>query len=250
MHTDEHLQFFAAQRGGFTRVIDACVPGEVIPRLLTMAFTSFEGNVAADAEGEAGLACRKGCASCCRLRVVATAPEILLAAHYVRWRDSQAAGPGLAQRVAAADERTRGLDEAGRWAARVYCPFLTRGECEIYPVRPLACRGLASHDRTACGEAAAGRRAGIPASALHLHFRGLIQNALQAALRDAGLAWGLYELNQALGLALQDGGAAGRWLAGEAVWQDATLRDVERAEMAAAFDRLSTLGARPGSPPP
>jgi hypothetical protein len=68
------------------------------------------------------------------------------------------------------------------------CPLILRGVCIIHPVRPLACRGHASFDRTACARAAAGRNVEVPISEPHLDLRGLVQNALQSALRAAGVA--------------------------------------------------------------
>ena len=115
--------------------------------------------------------------------------------------------------------------------------MVIRGVCIIHPVRPLACRGHASFDRAACAHAAAGRNVEVPVSALHLHLRGLVQNALQSALRAAGLAWGLYEMNHALALALdqQDRGAA--WAnGGDSLGP--IVDDVDMAAMAATFDAL------------
>lgn len=215
----------------------------LVDALLAQAFDSFDGNVAIQCEDEPPLACQRGCATCCTLRVGATAPEVWLVARFLR-----AVAPRLAERgvdlmaqVRAADVRSRGLDEAGRVALRQRCPFIAQGVCVIYPVRPLACRGHASHDVRACVEAAAGRAAAVPHSVGHQMVRALVQNAMQSALRDAGLAWGAYELNHALVLADADPGAEARWRAGDDPLAEAALTEVSAAEMAAAFDQL-----RPG----
>jgi hypothetical protein len=71
--------------------------------------------------------------------------------------------------------------------------------------------------------------------------RALVQNALQSALRDAGLAWQVYELNRALLLALDDARAEAAWLAGADPLATAAVDEVPRAEMVEVFDRL-----RPG----
>ena len=81
----------------------------------------------------------------------------------------------------------------------------------------------------------------MPYSQAHRLVRSLVQNALQSALRDAGQAWGLYELNQALLMAMDDPASEARWLAGEAVFAQAQITDVSAAEMAQVFDQLKAL---------
>jgi hypothetical protein len=56
----------------------------LIDALLSQAFDSFRGNITIQCEDEPPLACFRGCASCCTLRVAATAPEVFLVARYVR----------------------------------------------------------------------------------------------------------------------------------------------------------------------
>lgn len=240
------LGFFQQLHGHYDHVLkqaqatDAGIQPTVIDALLAMAWGSFDANVAAQCEGLPPLDCHKGCATCCTLRVTATAPEVLMLARFIR-----ALHPALLQRgidlpaqVASADTCTQGLDEPQRIAARQRCPFIAQGVCVIYQVRPLACRGLASYDKRACAQAASGKIDAIPYSEPHMRMRSLVQNALQSALRDARLAWGSYELNQALTLALQDPALEQRWLSGDDVFAAAQVHEVDRAEMATVFDAL------------
>lgn len=220
-----------AERGRTPVVLDA---------LLSQAFDSFAGNVAIQCEDEPPLACGRGCATCCTLRVGATAPEVLLVARFLR-----AVTPRLLERgvdlvagLREADAQTAGLAERERVALRQRCPFIAQGACVIYSVRPLACRGHASHDLKACVEAAAGRALQVPYSEGHRRVRSLVQNAMQSSLREAGLAWGVYELNRALLIALDDEHCEARWLGGEDVFAGAALNEVPAEEMAAAFDEL------------
>lgn len=224
------------QHAGTPRLIDA---------LLSQAFDSFDGNVAIQCEDEPPLACHRGCAACCTLRVGATAPEVLLVARYLRavMPVLKERGVALLPRVRDADAHTRGLSETARVGLRQRCPFLARGVCFIYAVRPLACRGHASHDVRACAEAAAGRRAEVPYSNGYRMVRALVQNAMQSSLRDVGLAWGMYELNHAVLVALDTPDAEARWLAGEDPVRAAALRDVSEMEMSQVYDSL-----RPGTP--
>jgi Fe-S-cluster containining protein len=235
------IDFFRDLHAGFARVLGAGLPPEIlIDRLAVHAFDLFEGNVSVQAEGLPEPDCRKNCPSCCTLRVTATAPEIFLLARYVRIVDASPSGSriNLPKRIAQANRASKGLNERQRMALRRPCPLILRSVCIIHPVRPLACRGHASFDRAACARAAAGRNVEVPVSEPHLQLRGLVQSALQSALRAAGLAWGLYEMNHALALALdrEDRGAA--WAKGG----DSLGPTIEDADMGATFDTL--LAAR------
>ena len=208
--------------------------------LLVQAWDSFEGNVAIQAEGQAPIACRKGCPSCCTLRVSASTPEVLVIAHYLRTTHTawQAHGIDLIAALRQADATTRGLDEAQRVARPTRCPFLLDGVCAIHRVRPLACRGHASHDRSACESAAAGQRVSIPFSGPHRAVRLVVQSALLAALRAEGLAWGSHELNHATVLALDQAEAAPHWLQGEDPLSASAIDDEQRPAMAQWLDAL------------
>jgi len=179
------------------------------------------------------------------LRVTATAPEVFMLARFIR-----AVTPGLIKhgvdlraQIARANGVTCGVGEADRVAARQRCPFIAQGVCVVYQVRPLACRGLASYDRKACAQAASGRVNEIPYSEPHMQVRSLVQNAMQSAMRDAGVAWGNYELNQSLLMALDDETLEARWLAGEDVLKAAQVDEVSAQEMARTFDLLKPTAA-------
>jgi Fe-S-cluster containining protein len=238
---DETLGFFRAQHQGFVDTL-AVHRGRVdmLPALLTQAFSSFDGNVEIQAEDYPEIACHKGCATCCTIRVVATAPEVLLVARFLRSADGalKQAGIDLIQRLAEADSATRGCDAQQRVSLRRRCPYIDKGACVIYPVRPLACRGHASYDKHACVEAAAGQLDEVPYSVPHMTVRSLVQNAMQSALRDAGYAWGVYELNHSLSIALDDESSEAAWLAGDDVFAAALVADVSLAEMASTFDHI------------
>jgi Fe-S-cluster containining protein len=236
-------EFFQAMQKAVAATLSEVPPASRVPVLLSQVFDSFDGNVRIQCEDEPPLACQRGCATCCTLRVGATAPEVLLVARFLR-----AVAPQLKQRgidlvgqVRQADAQTRGLSEAQRVALRQRCPFIAQGACVIYQVRPLACRGHASHDVKACTGAAAGRAAEVPYSQGHWMVRSLVQNAMQSALRDAGLAWGLYELNHALLLALDDEGSEAAWLAGVDVLAPAALAELPTEEVAQAYEQLKEV---------
>jgi hypothetical protein len=208
-------------------------------QLIDRVFDLFETNIASQTGHLPPLACHKGCPSCCILRVTVTAPEIFLLADYVRRIEAAPAGAaiGVGRRIALADRATRGLGETARMRLRKSCPFILRGVCIVHPVRPLACRGHASFDRQACVRAAAGRDVEVPLSEPHIALRGLLQTSLQSALRAAGLAWGLYEMNHALMLALDGNARESAWLAGEDSLAPAAV-EFDRATTAERFDAM------------
>ncbi len=238
------LAFFKAQQKAFCETLAERQGSEnLIDGLLMQAYSSFDHNVGIQAEGMPPLACHKGCATCCTLRVTATAPEVLMIGRYVRWSaDSlKALNIDLAERIAEADEKTRGLDERQRVALRLRCPYIHNGACLIYQVRPLACRGHASYDVRACVEAAAGRSEEVPYSAPHMTVRSLVQNAMQSALRDAGLAFGLYELNHAVCIALNNETCCQAWLDGEDMFAPAAVTELGAEEMARTYETIRAL---------
>lgn len=217
-NTDEHgaVAFFRDLHTALKTTWDQQPAPQRLTAVLSQAWDSFEGNVAIQSEGQPAIDCGKGCATCCTLRVTATAPEVFMMARFIEATAPAYAQVGidLRQRLHDADARTRGLDEGQRVALRQRCPFIAQGACTLYKVRPLACRGHASYSRRACADAAAGRVDEVPFSGPHRLVRAFVQSALQAVLRDRRLAFGAYELNHALVIALQDNTQAEAWLAG------------------------------------
>lgn len=241
--TDSAISFFHSMEAGFSRMVrpDA-EAGAVIEALATQAFDWFETNIAMQTEDQPRLACDKGCPTCCSLRVTATAPEIFLLARYVRMVDASPYGASvnLSQRVSEANAATRNLGETERFHTARPCPLMIEGVCIVHPVRTLACRGHAAFDVQGCRAAAAGEDVEVAISEPHLMLRGLVQNALQSALRDAGLAWGLYELNHGLALALEDPAREVAWYAGEDSLAPA-IPDLDLDALGEAFDRLHAI---------
>ena len=214
----------------------------LIDALLHQVFDTFDGNLTIQCEEEPDLACTRGCAFCCSLRVSATAPEVLLVARYVQALNSRLLERGidLIDLIRSTDHKTRGMNEAQRVALNNPCPFAMRGVCVIYPVRPLACRGHASFDRKACTQAAAGQCDTVPFSPGHQMTCSLVQNALRSSLRDTGLVWNVYELIHALVIALEDPSAQAQWLSGHDPLAAAAVHEIAADELSALFEQLRT----------
>lgn len=233
--------FFRDLRGAFGQTMGTTPTEALTQAVLMQAWDSFDGNVAIQSEGQPTVACYKGCPSCCSLRVSALAPEVFMIVAYL-----QATSPALHKhgidliaRLRESDAATRGLDEVARVAMRQRCAFIVQGVCLIHRVRPLSCRGHASLSKRACVNAAAGRVDEVPFSGPHRVVRVLVQSALQAALRQRGLAWGSHELNHALILALDDSATQASWLEGGDPLADAAIDLDYRSAMAAGFDDVA-----------
>jgi Fe-S-cluster containining protein len=236
------MEFFNAHRLAFGASLSArSGRPDLIDDLLSRAFSSFEVNAAQQSEGSPQPACHKGCSTCCTLRVTATAPEVLMVARAVRHLANKESLQEfeLIPRLGQADQATRGLGEEQRVKLRRRCPLLLEACCAIYPVRPLACRAHLSFDKSACIDAARGQLTKVPYSEAYMTVRSLIQNALQSALRTAGLAWANYELNQAVCIALADTYCEQSWLRGVDVFAEAMVDDISLAEMASTYDRIN-----------
>lgn len=231
--------FFKATSNAFGETISSCrARPELVALLCAQAFDGFTQNVAIQAEGEPALACHGECEACCRLRVAATAPEIFLLARFVSVNAAAFAERGvmLRQRIADADQTIGGLSEEQRIAVQHACPLIEDGLCVAYKVRPLACRGHAAFDKDLCVAAARGEAVDTPVSTAHLVVRSLVQNALMAALRRAGLAWGLYEVSRALNCALSAPNALEQWISGQDPLAPGRIPEFDLIEAGAIFD--------------
>lgn len=210
---------------------------DLIESISQNAFESFDRSLERKSDDATSVACHGGCASCCTIRVTATAPEVLAIARYIR-SSPKTMEFELRRRIERAHEVTRLLDESQRMEQGIACPFVDRDFCVIYSARPLACRGHASYDVQACIDALAGRPCEVPISVEHMTVRSLVQNAMQSALRDYGYAWDIYELNQALHIALADDRSESAWMNGADIFASARISDVSSEEMAATFDAI------------
>jgi len=233
--------FFRDLRGAFEHTMDGAAKASLTEAVMLQAWDCFDGNVAIQSEGQPPIACHKGCPSCCTLRVTALAPEVFLIAAYLRATAPalQKHGIDLIAQVREADAATRGLGEEARVKLHRRCAYIKQGVCLIHRVRPLACRGHASHNKRACVDAAAGRVDEVPFSGAHRMVRVLVQSALQAALRQRQLDWGAFELNHALVLALDQPEALDAWLAGGSPLADAAVDRELREAIAAGFDAVA-----------
>ncbi len=180
--------------------------------------------VAREARGGARgptVACREGCAHCCRQRVVAYAPEVLRLARAIAALPEEPRR-AVTSRVTETDELLKRLPSEDRPRARFACPLLVDETCMVHEARPLACRGQNSLDARLCERRLAGER-DVPESldeATHL-AHAHVGAALGAALVREGLDGHPLELVAALRIALDRENAGDRWASGMPVFAQA-----------------------------
>ena len=94
-----------------------------------------------------GIACKPGCAHCCKLMVTALPHEVMEVVDYIRFSDrfSRSERAVILDRLKFVVEQTDGMDEYAYRAANLNCPFLSDdNRCQVYAVRPIACRAFGS----------------------------------------------------------------------------------------------------------
>jgi Fe-S-cluster containining protein len=161
---------------------------------------------------ESGLACRQGCALCCRLKITsASAPEIFLLARHVH------ALPEAEREARMAAIRLAATPPEGGAQMR-FCGLLVDASCSAYEIRPGACRAYTSMSLKGCEDVDQGKPAQFARAEIPLRNRTAHSYALGAALKALGLPYDYYEFRAALRLAIDDPDAEARWLAGEDVF--------------------------------
>jgi len=193
------------------------------------------------------VACRAGCDHCCHQPVGLTPPEALAIAAYLRQTLASQELTATAARLAQRARATRGLSSAERFSPDHPCPFLDRGQCSIYEVRPLACRGMNSLDAEECktrlrdpdaraaflARGSGGRSFMEPIRAFHA-----VSAGLQLSLSELyGLDMRPLELTAALDLLLNGAeSSSADWLSGKHAFESALGGDNAVPELSGVLD--------------
>ena len=181
-------------------------------RLVRHVTDLFERSIPESARAQ--IACASGCSFCCHQPVRVSPAEAFFLARQL----SERADTRAAVREAAAVVSARSAD-APR-VAWIRCPLLDRGgNCSVYAARPLGCHTHVSVDVNDCENACQ-----LPGNAVvrepvaYNDLRSSCRMILQASLRLNGLPDTHYELNAALGIAMDTDNAEKRWLRGENIF--------------------------------
>lgn len=160
-----------------------------------------------------GLACRSGCAHCCKQPVTLLAPEAFFLASHIRSRSDKIAA------VADAAQAFHGVAWDGQWHGPLPCALLEDSACTAYSARPFSCRGFVSRDVDACRIfEQSGKPVAMPPDFVSTFYA--CRMILIAAIRLAGLKDEVFEMNAAVTTALAGDDVERRWLQGKAVFKD------------------------------
>lgn len=96
------------------------------------------------------VACRKGCAFCCYLRVEVFAFELDAIQTYMEYALDPQQLQTVTHNIAATYPSVKGLRDTEHHGINIRCPFLLDQQCSIYPVRPLSCAGYNSLKAALC----------------------------------------------------------------------------------------------------
>ncbi|MEM9043136.1 MAG: YkgJ family cysteine cluster protein [Pseudomonadota bacterium] len=178
------------------------------------------------------LACRMGCAACC-YSLVSLMPQeaFALARHIQALPDEER---GVIRALVLEHAAVHGSkDGETRIREHIRCPCLhpvTR-ECRIYDARPLTCRGMNSIDAKPCNLALEDRDAFVPVptlQAMHQEVQARFDALAEKAEEEGGTTDSV-ELSQALAAIWRLPDAEARWHAGEDIFADCRIRDIERS---------------------
>jgi hypothetical protein len=165
--------------------------------------------------------CRRGCSSCCTLKVEITPDEVFALVGELEATLDAESLVDAKRRAKEVDQRSRALVPGERHLLRLFCPVLDRasGACRGHATRPAACQGYLSLDRLRCEASSLG----TPTTILMPVASDLIRDAVMTAqiivLRDAGYDQSRIELSAGVAAAWADPAAEQRWLAGGEAFQ-------------------------------
>ena len=184
------------------------------------------------------LACRQGCAHCCKQSVAVYAPEAFRIAALVRERT---------QTVAAMREAAEKLKDAPPDAGQIRwlsCPLLSENLCTAYDARPLNCRAFVAVDLRECiSTFVMMGNTGVRMPVPFTNIRTFCHMLMMAALRLAGRSIATYEMNAAVGRVLETPDGEARWLAGEDIFEDLAQKTPLPPDIEAEIGRLVTFVA-------
>lgn len=215
------IEVYARARGVITDVLDrhGRAPGlaSAIARA-RIAFLDDELLPVIQAVARAGtpIDCRRGCTSCCTLKVEVTPDEIFALRDQLEATLDGADLAAARLRAAEVDRRGGALPPGERYLLRMFCPVmdLASGACRAHGVRPAGCQGYLALDHRRCDASSQGELATIVTPVASGLIRDAVISAQIIALQEAGYDQTRIEISAGLTLAWADPETEQRWLAG------------------------------------
>jgi Fe-S-cluster containining protein len=160
------------------------------------------------------LACRAGCTWCCHFSVDVRAVEVFGILDFVERTFTAEDRARVYAEIRANSAALENLDEIERMKRNVNCPFLREGRCSIYSVRPQTCRNYHATSAVGCQQSYEDPdNLDIDPEFAPLVYQagGAHVDAVTAAMREAGYDTNVYEMNNAIDVALSEPGARERF---------------------------------------
>lgn len=199
-----------------TPVIAKALATCTVGRVLTKVIPIFHDMDAELAASPAPIDCREGCHYCCYYHVTVSAAEAFAITEHLLAMPSAIGAPLLAQ-LAATAKRVAPLTEAQYLVTNIPCAFLDGGNCSIYKVRPIACRGHHAVQVDVCKRSfenpASSEHSTMDAARRGVHIG--YKSALQFGEHIAGYDATLYELHGAVEEAVENPASFRRWKSGK-----------------------------------
>lgn len=168
------------------------------------------------AKASVASACQKGCDFCCNYLVRAMPPEVFALAEHVNQLPALDRAR-VRERLSDYNARTALMSDQEHEHTNIPCVFLEDGECSVYSLRPLACRGHHSMDAGPCERTYVdpSRDELSPKDPYREAVRFGFPMGLGMMLQERKLGAELVELHAALADALAGGTSFKRWRNGK-----------------------------------
>jgi Fe-S-cluster containining protein len=177
---------------------------------------AFQGDIIA--HGKVKLACQRGCAYCCHLRVQIRPHDAFVLSEHVQTKFDAERRARLIVRIEENLKRIAPLTPEQHMRANIPCALLDEGMCSAYEARPATCRKYYSVSVDTCRNAHNDPTAPLTGEIEHEQVR-LAGNAVALGyaqgLEDAGYDANQYELHYALYKALTNSKAETRYRKGK-----------------------------------
>ena len=164
------------------------------------------------------VACKRGCAYCCHLRVEIRPHEAFVLANHIQTQFDAAQRARAMARLEENLQRIAPLSREQHIRAGIPCALLEDGACSVYEGRPATCRKYYSVSVDTCRDAFNDTAAPLTGLLEHdnLRFAGnAVALGFAKGLEEAGFNTDMVELHHALKLALESNKPEKRYKAGK-----------------------------------
>jgi len=202
--------FVASRDAGYTLTLDALRAGislrAVVDTATDVARFADEAIDIVKEEYRPSLDCKEGCSyCCCKPGVLVSVPEFVRILDHVRSAFSADDISALTQRARAYAAQLQGRNFNEFIDDSIPCPFLDKGRCSVYAIRPLVCRGYNSTSVDACRDAHTNGDHLVPIFSVIKDVTDGATIGTSQCLQRAGVNDALLDLGTAVGIALQSG---------------------------------------------